>query len=306
MQPDTIMLLDLGNYIESKMIKFFRKAKKWFDLKYYQQSVELFRLIHPVTKKEVIIEGSTDSVFMSEKWQAVVDYKSKKDKFHHYMKSDWDATTEKLSRIATKINDRTFWVDDLPAFLAVLDDEFFAKNFKQVNGYCMSQFMQDRGVNHGVIIQYNKNDSRRREIRFRPSQVVFDEVKAKFQHILDAVHEHGADGVRRDYALGSISCAFCKFRETCWSQDAQQAFFKTLPKKKWPEDIDKLPFGHELADLLRRFELERDAAKRADKLEQEIGALLNNNGINKVRLDSNHIYELKPLKTKLAVRRSKL
>ena len=134
-----------------------------------------------VPEMSFLIEGSVDSCFWSDKYKGIIDYKTKKDKFDKAFKTNWDATDELLSKIAHKFSETGYYVDNLPKFLDALHfDPYLAANFKQLNGYACTKFLQDRGIDHGCIIQYNKNDSRKREIRFRPSMEVFEQVKQKF------------------------------------------------------------------------------------------------------------------------------
>lgn len=310
--PETIMLLDLGWYIEQQLVKAFRNCAEWFKLRYSQQVVEMYQLrAKDIPELEFLVEGSLDSCFVSDKWKAVIDYKSKKDKFNKAFKTDWDNTSDKLAKLAKKINDRVYWVENLDKFLEALEvkDPFFADNFYQLNCYACSPFLIKRGIDHGVIIQYNKNDSRKREIRFRPSTTIYNKIKAKFQKALDAVAEGSPEFAPKDFLLGSIKCAFCPYKTDCWNDDALQAYFKTFPKKVWPKDLRRLKNKKSLGELFNEFEKGATAIVDYREIEQEIIKLLRDQATNKVKLDNTHVYEIKYLKSPkehFELRRSKL
>jgi hypothetical protein len=121
------------------------------------------------------------------------------------------------------IDERGFWVEDLEAFIKDLsdpeglNDPWLAANFQQLNIYCMSEFLQERGIDFGFILQFNKNDSRIREIRFKPSAKVLELTKLKFQTVVDAVDKHSdPTHAPRDYTKDSATCRYCPFRRMCW------------------------------------------------------------------------------------------
>lgn len=303
----TQMLLDLGNSVEYHLNKWFKKCSPWFTGKYMQQVVEFYE-IHATKFPEMkyLIEGSTDRCFYSEVHKCVVDYKSKGDRFDKAFKTAWDGMDEKLSHLAYKFSPTGYYVDDLPAFLKELKDPYFEANFLQVNGYLNCEFFVKRGFDHGAVIQSNKNDSRKREIRFRPSRELFLQVKDKFQKALDAAAEDNLELAPKDYALGSMKCSFCPYAKQCWpSKDPLKAFFKTLPPKNWPDDIQE-------ESIIKLFEFKEeleDALLNLQGTEDEILKWLEVNKLGKIRLPNGHIYEVKHLKSPkphYELRRSKL
>lgn len=295
-------LLNLGGYIENHVLGQFQKhLGKLLMLKYKQQTLDFYKLdakVHPELSAN--IEGSLDAVFWSEKYRAVIDIKSKKDKFSQFYKTDWDATSSKLANMksVTVISEKAFWVEDLEAFVNELKDPFFQSNFVQLNGYACNEFLQKRGVTHAAIIQYSKNDSRLREIRFKPSMAVYEKTKAKFQAALDAVDAGNPELAKRDYTIGTIKCAFCKFSSTCWGgEDTLKAYFKTFPKRQWPELLgDNNP---EIRKLFAEFEDGALAVANQNELETKIIGELANVGVGLVKLEDNgHVYEVKHYATR--------
>jgi len=213
-------LLNLGHSIEWHAIKQFKDAFKraGIDIKYQQQSLSFFKL-----PDAEIIEGRIDGTFMSKTHGALIDIKSKKDKFSAWVKTDWLYTDEKLreNKYVTEFGEHSFYIDDLAGFLKGLKDPFWASNFYQLNLYFFDEhrFLRERGIDHAALIYYNKNDSRMREIRFRPSEEVFKEIKDKFLSVHEAVDVHkDPTKVQKDYMLGSIKCAFCPFSKQGWSE----------------------------------------------------------------------------------------
>lgn len=300
-EPSVVRLLDLGGNIEHHIERHFRKCSKWFKIKYRQQLVELFPLVAATDPSlSFLIEGSMDGCFVSDEHKAVVDYKTKKEKFSRFTASDWAETDEMLARLAHKVSDTCFYIEDLAKFLDSLPTNqcFFADNFYQLNSYACSDFLRKRGIDHAAIIQYNKNTSQMREIRFRPSMEVFERVRTKFQNALDAVGAGDPSLAPKDYALGSMRCGFCPYKSKCWpDEDALKAYFATWPKKQWPRDLDRIPQGDELAALFAEYERCSESAKAQTDVEQEIVRLMDEAKEKKIRLTNGNVYELKYLKS---------
>jgi hypothetical protein len=316
-EPQTAELTRIfayGHHTETMLVEQFEKyAGKTFQSKYKQQVLHFYNLEaknHPELSQTV--EGSLDTCFYSPTTRGVIDYKSKKDKFSGFFKTNWDESTRKLSEMRTVqvMSEKSFWVEDLPAFLKELNDPFFASNFLQLNGYACTEFLRSRGVDHGAIIQYNKNDSRLREVRFKPSLELFEQVKRKFQSALQAVDERNLDVAPRDFMLGGIKCAFCKFAKDCWKgsgEDSRQAYFDTFPRKQWPDETRKMgETGEQLEVLFGEYLQVRDAEKERKSIEQEILTLLAANQIHKIKTADGEVYEAKQLKNEVSLRRSKV
>ncbi len=322
MNPESHRLLNLGNPIEKHLIwefrEAFKRAGKDIDVKYQQQVLSFFKL-----NDGTQIEGQIDLALIpkSKKFGGcVADVKSKKDKFSAFYKTGWDELSAKLTAMKTvdAFGEECFWVEDLDAFLLELDDYFFAQNFYQLNMYFFDEhsFLRSRGVDHAAIFQYCKNDSRVREIRFKPSQALFDKVKAKFLLIQTQVDlTKDPTSVPRENVLGSIACAFSKYRKIDWPEDdALKAFFNELPSKQWPKDLDRLGAeGQELADLFDKYLELSEVPDVLEKVEQKIVSTLDKIKVFKVRLSNGFIYQMKRLKSggpgsgeRLVLRRSKL
>ena len=304
--PNVQRLLGLGHNIEYHVIRQFEQLREFFDIRYKQQvlSFEYLESKHD-PKYSQWLEGSLDLVFWSQKWKCVADVKSKKDKFSGHFKTDWDSTTNKLKYMKSvkTVSEQSFWVEDLEAFLEELNDVFFAANFKQLNLYANSQFLMERGVDHGLIIQYNKNDSRMREVRFKPSRALYLKTVQKFQTALDAGSQGKPELAPRDNTLGSIACAFCKFKTVCWDKDdATQAFFNTFNEKA---PIMNVQPGSEMAETFKLYEEYSESENLKKIAEQTLVRELMEAGISKVRLENTHIYELKKLKDAVVIRKSK-
>jgi hypothetical protein len=308
--PDTHRLLNLGHSVEYHVVKEFQLLSELFEIKYKQQVLDFGPIFANDPKLQQRLEGSLDLVFWSDKYKCVADVKSKKDKFSAFYKTNWDETTEKLKAMKTvgTISNTAFWVEDLDAFLLELNDAFFEANFRQLNLYANSDFLVQRGINHGAIIQYNKNDSRMREVRFKPSRTLYEKTVQRFQNVVTAVDTGNIELAPREYQLGSVKCAFCKFKNECWEgADAQKEFFNTLPKKSWPKDTSHLgKDGQALEQLFEMFGEQSQAELDKDVTEGAIVKVLLERQIHKVRLANGSIYELKRLKDGVKVRRGKL
>jgi hypothetical protein len=310
MKPSVKRLLDLGSFVEKHLIQQF----KWnvpstlLKSRYEQTILHFYRLTAESDPSiNVLIEGSNDAVFFSPDSRGLIDYKSKNDGWSATHKSRWDMMDEKLSRMKTveKFSETAYWVEDLPAFLDELNDAFFASNFLQTNGYCCTEFMKERGIDHGAVIQSNKNDSRLREVRFKPSQALFDKVRAKFQTALNAAAAGNPHAAPADFALGSVSCAYCPRSKECrGDSDALKAFYATF-NKSWPVDIAE---DDPLVQAFSHFEKFEEVSASREKLEAHILADLETRNLGKIRLPNGNVYETKFLKSPkphVELRRSK-
>lgn len=304
----TARLLELGNSVEYHVIKLFQNLDmsalrtlipdlEVFKVSYKQQCVT----ITPLSDGS-IVEGSLDLCFVSNKFKGILDVKSKKDKFSSWSSSNWSETGEKLAKMKSveMVNDSFYWIADLPAFLDELKDPFLADNFYQLNLYATTDFIKERKFDHAAVLQYNKNDSRMRELRFKPSDEIAQYVKDKFAIVQESVDQRqDPESAPREAQLGSIRCAFCPFSRRCWgdASQARQEYFDTFPNRKWPRDTDRLPIGQTIERLFESFtRAEKDAAL-AKEIEADICSLLDENKVQKIRLQDQSIWELKLLKS---------
>lgn len=309
MTPDVHRLLNLGHSVEYHLLKQFELISELFEIRYKQQVLSFAYLPAKDPKLAQWLEGSLDMVFWSPKFKCVADVKSKKDKFSSWHKTGWDEYGEKLKAMKSiqTISETAFWVEDLEAFLAELNDPFFEANFLQLNLYANSEFLKERGVDHGAIIQYCKNDSRIREVRFKPSRALYEKTVARFQNVITAVDEGKPELAPREHTLGSFKCAFCKFKNECWDgADAKREFFNNLPKKSWPKDTSHLgETGDGLEKLFGLFSSQAQAEKEKEVTEAAILKVMLEKQLSKVRLKNGHVYETKRLKDGIVIRRSK-
>lgn len=308
MSPETLRLLNFGHTIESHLI-YFLKQCEFFEVKYQQQTLGFFDIKSTDAKIAKYIEGSNDLCLISRKhgWNAVVDIKSKKDKFSASYKSSWDETDEKLLSMDSvqTISKSAYWVEDLKSFLKELNDPFFAANFLQLNLYANSSFMKERGIDHGVIMQYNKNDSRLREVRFKPCAELFLSVEDRFRNAAQAADIGRPLDAKAEFMPGSIKCAFCDFKSHCWGNtDVQKEYFKTLPSKYWPKRIEEIP--EELQEMLLKYHDNIPVVSTTNKLELDICQFMIDNKIFKVDIGDRVIYEVKTYKHSVSLKRGKL
>jgi hypothetical protein len=307
-----IRLLDLGGSIEYNVIRMFKDCKA-FEVKYTQQCLTF------VDKPGIFVEGSNDLCLWSPETRGCLDVKSKGNKFSSWSKSAWDDMDEKLAKMRSvrPIGEggTGWWAEDLEAFLEELNDAFFADNFLQLNLYCTNDFMVRRGVDHGSILQYSKNDSRMREVRFKPSQKLADEVIGKFERVHSVVTEtNDPMQLQRDHYMGSTKCAFCPYNVQCWEKskaEIKKAFFDNFPPKKWPKDTNRMPgeVARQLEELYDDYKVAVESSKNKEAVEAEICDILQEAGCDKVRFENGDIYDVKLLKSPrphLELRRGKL
>lgn len=311
--PNVTRLLRVGHDIERGFIEQFKMyAKDYFKLLYEQQSVIGFK-VESKKYPELLtnfIEGSIDWVFEGPDGVCIADAKSKKNKFHSYFKDDWDATTDKLLNMTSVItiagSNQAFWIEDLEAFIKELDDPFFEQNYWQLNFYANTDWAKQKKVTHACILQYNKNDSRVREIRFKPSAALYEKVRLRFQAAVDAADNGNIELAPKEFNYGSIKCAFCPYKEECWKEkdkDALQAFFDmNYHKKRWPTDIQKIDGAG--IDVIKELEghykiiQEADAlSKEREKAEGAIVTFMLDKGLKKIRFRDKKVYEIRYLKS---------
>lgn len=318
MSAPTVRLLDLGHHIEraaiSNMYDAFGEMDFPIKIRYKQQVLSISKL-----PDGTYLEGSMDLGIEGKGWKMLIDWKSKGDKYSQFFKSSWDEFIEKLTETghAVKFGEDAVYITDLEKFLEAYNDPWFSANLFQLNLYADSDFLKDRDFNLCSIMQYNKNDSRIREIRFVPSSRVAAETKAKFERVQRTVDtDKSAANLTKEYVLGSSKCAFCNFKKKCWPEDdALKAFFAQLPAKQWPKDVDRLPAKARgpLELLFEEYHALENAPDELEKVEEKICGLLEKEGVFKIRLSNGRIYRMKKLKSggagggeRLVLRRDKL
>lgn len=311
-EADLDRLFKLGHSIEYNLLRDFYQVEG-LKQKYKQQVLSFGKLERG--KKglsEEILEGSLDMCFVTNKFKGIGDVKSKKDKHSSVFKTQWQENIDKYSRMDSiqSIGPSSFYIDDLPRFLAELGEDFMEDNFYQLNFYAMNPFIQERGFDHAFLLYYNKNTSQLMEMRFKPSKVLYDAVLEKFNKA-SVLADKGEVPEACDFTTGSIKFAFCDCHdlEPYFQGDPKKEWFATWPKKRWPTDIDKLDNSAELKQLFDNFE---DLTLKKDELERtefNISKLLSKQKINKVKLENGNVYDLKYLKSPkphFEVRRGKL
>ena len=288
-KPNIQRLLDFGHSVEYHALRVFQNALPEMKQRFKQQVVDMFRL-----DSGILIEGSTDVAFINEK--ALVDVKSVGPRWSKGYKSTWDEMLAKYEAMTTviKFDENAFYVHDVKAFFAEVGEDALVANITQLNLYLCTDFMKARGLDHGVIYRYNKADSRHMEIRFAPSQELFDDIRVKFNNIDKACAEGGPgpDAVPREAMLGSQACAFCPYAARCWPEvaDSKTEYYKSLPKKKW---ADRAPAA--LADIFSQLDTHKAAETESEKLTAEILKYMVENKMYKVKLPDGRVYEAKYL-----------
>jgi CRISPR/Cas system-associated exonuclease Cas4 (RecB family) len=319
-EPRVHRIFGKGHSLEYFMIRQFKEAfeqvPEEMEMRYKQQVVSIF-----TTPDGLRVEGSIDHTFVLENTGGLIDYKTKGDKFSSWAKSKWDEENEKLSKnkYVQEFGDQAYYIEDLKGFLETLNDPFLAMNFYQLNLYFFDEnrFLRDRGINHAALIYLNKNDSRVREIRFKPSEDVFKQIKDKLTLVHRTVErDKHPENLPRDYNLGSAKCAFCSYSKQCHpNQNTLKEYFKTFPDKKWPKDTSYMgrAVREELETVYEAYKQADEECKNKDKIEQRLINLLDKCKVAKVRFGDGAIYELRALKTggvkggpRVVLRRGKL
>lgn len=300
-EPNVQRLLGLGHNIEYHLIREIKTyLKEHFEVRYEQQTLlftELRSDANPHRNHQLM--GSIDFTLWSKNYKAVCDSKSKGNKYSSYRDSKWQEDNDRLARCrtVTTIGDSAYWVEDVEAFLYEHGDAFLADNVLQINLYACNEFLKGQGFDHCSLWYYCKNDSKLRELRFKPSQKLAEYVLNKFAEVFAAVDGLGAEGpaaIEKEFILGSMKCAFCEYKKECWPQDDPlRLFFKTLDKKAWPVDSNKLDAVEEVEELYQEYALAAVATERMKVIEARLCELLIGEQVNKVRFADKEIYEVK-------------
>jgi hypothetical protein len=289
-----IRLLNLGHFVESHALKYLNDIPG-FSVKFKQQVVDMFKL----DRTGQIIEGSTDAVMWSPETKGLLDVKTVGDRFHAAFGTKWNSLMDKYDSLESfeRFDDNAWYIKDITAAIKELGDDTLVTNLTQINLYLCTEFMRSRGLDHGVVYRYNKNNSTHMEIRFAPSMELFEYVRKKFNDIDQAVADKDPQRVPREFTLGSQMCAFCPYKAKCYPEvDARKEYFKTFPKKTWPTLIsDKMvPGSSKLFKKLNDLTASTDAKA---VLEQQIIVELQKLNLTKVKLADGQIYEVKFLKS---------
>lgn len=297
-EPNVCRLLNLGHNIEYHLIKEIRTyLREHFEIRYEQQTLMFTQFVSQTNPaRNHWLTGNIDFTLWSEKFKSICDSKSKGDKYSSYRESKWQEDDERFEacRTVTKLGTSAFWVEDVLAFLEEHGDPFLADNILQINLYACNDFLKAQGFDHCSLFYYNKNNSKLRELRFKPSQELANYVLAKFDAVFTAVDQGKVEETNKEFMLGSMRCAFCDYKAHCWpSEDPLRQFFKTLPKKEWPTDTHKLMQAEEIEALYQEYAQAKSAAAPLGSLEERLCSLLIEEKVRKVRFSDKEVYEVK-------------
>jgi len=299
-EPALDRLFNLGHAIEYNLLKQFYQVEG-LRQKYKQQTLSFGKLKRGKPElEEELLEGSLDACFVSNKYKGIMDVKSKKDKFSQVFKTQWDENIDKYSRMESTqtIGPASFYIEDLPQFLVEFGEDFMQDNFYQLNFYAMNPFIQERGFDHAFLVYYNKNDSRLMEMRFKPSQKLYDTVLKKFNKASILADKQEIPETC-DFTVGTGKFAFCDCHELepYFHGDGKREWFATWPKKRWPTDVAKLDNSLELQQLFDSFQDLSLKKEEMSRTELNIAKLLAKQKVNKVKLQNGKVFELKYLKS---------
>lgn len=308
MEPHVWRLFKLGYAVERESLSALRLIKE-IDVRYGQQILQFFKIKRGEGIKEEWMEGSPDGVVWSETHKGIFDVKSKKDRFSKIFKSEWEETLEDFDQFESliKLSPTSYYADDLLEFIQELGwEDFLVDNLCQLNLYALSDFIVERGIDHAFILRYNKNSSQHLEIRFRPSKVVYEIVKEKFNRVSLSVDKNEIEKVKRDFTLGSMRCAFCPYSKVCWKEDALKEWFRTFPRKKYPARVAE---DETLVALFDAYESYLKTEDKSLRLREELIKTMIEKELYFVQLPNGNMFELKHLKSPkphFELRRTKL
>lgn len=312
-EPHVQLIFALGHAIEAMLIKTFEKVE-FFKMQYPQQVLSFFKINSGEPRLDIILEGSNDlcMVGTTDGWKGVIDIKSKATGIGTYKRTKWEELDDKLRNMnSVKVISRTsYWVEAPEDFIKELNDPFMAMNVWQLNLYCMSDFMQERGFDFCSLIYFSKDNSAIREIRFKPSKKLYDRTEKRFQSAAKAAALGDPNKAKQEFLLGSSKCAYCPYVKPCWGVNEDVALkesFKNLPKKVWPVNLNKE--APDLALALETYHRLGNSMTLRKNYEQEIMEYMNEHNVDKVQVDVSGekvVYEIRRGKTTMSLKRSRL
>lgn len=311
LDPETQLIFGLGHSVESHLLYQFKQLEL-VRVAYQQQSLLFFKIESPHPKLSTYIEGSTDAAFINEAhgWKCLIDVKSKKVKHSNHFKDSWDELSDKFNNMKHIIpipDSKDGWyVEDVKEFLLELNDPFMAMNFYQLNLYILSDFFKAKGFDHAALIYYDKNSSRLREIRFKPSEALYQEVEQRFKNATRAAEVGNVELAKQEFTPGNVKCGFCSYKKDCWKNvDTLKAFFKTLPNKSWPRKAIEL--GPRFEERLKEYHSLTDRSNAKEAIEEELMKVMQDQKVWKVQTEyGGPVYELKVNKSSMYLKRSKI
>lgn len=296
-KPNIHRLLSFGHTIEYHLIKYLEQIEG-FSVRFKQQVVDMFPL--PSGR---VVEGSTDLVLWSEQHKCLMDVKSVGDRFYSAYETKWKGMVAKYDDLAARglcqrIDEHGFWVPDVVPFLDALGEDSLADNIPQINLYLCTEFMQKREVSHGSVMRYLKNNSECFEIRFAPSMELYNKVHAKYSLVEQMVDAGTPEKTPRDFNLGSMACGFCPYKSKCWpSDDALKEYFKTWPRREWPERMENMPNKDKLVPMFEALLKDEFSVQYKATMEEKIIKAMVSEEVNKIKLDDGSIFEIVALKS---------
>ncbi len=292
-KPSLLRLFRLGHHIEEQVINDLKKVKH-FGVRFQQQVVDMFTL--PSGRK---VEGSTDCVLWGEETKALLDVKSVGDKFSSWRESRWSEMLYQYDRMASleRFDEGAWWAEDVEALLEELGEDTLVKNIIQLNLYACTDFLQSRGIDHVVVLRYQKNASKLMEIRFKPSLNLYNKTKLRFSAIDEAAHQGKPELVAKEFSLGSLACAYCPYQKDCWPQATKREHFANAPGKDWATKVGQLENAAAVAALFERYMATEGGMAERARLEAELLIQLDGHGVQRVKLEGGEVFEAVTLKS---------
>jgi hypothetical protein len=298
-KPSVERLLKLGHFVEEHVVGDLKDIPG-MGVRFTQQLVEMFEL-----PGGTVVEGSTDAVMWSKEVRGVLDVKTIGDRWHNHFATKWDSLLDVYKKNAETFGTNSFYTANLETFLvAITPEDSLYKNLIQLNLYACCDFLQKRGVDHASIIRYNKNNSSLMEIRFTPSFEVFEATKVRLGLVERAGSEGNVELAPKERILGNMDCTYCPYKAECWPTASKQDYYGKR-KKAWAVKTDELERGPDIETLFEHRANAEAAAADLDLIDRDLILLLDGHGVDKVKLKSGDVFEMKTLKTGVVLRRGK-
>lgn len=293
-KPSILRLLGFGHSVEWHVLRLLERVPG-LKVKHKQQVVGLFNL--PSGR---LVEGSIDCTLEHGTWKAVADVKSVGDRYSSWNSSKWDDILYKLRNMKTvgEFAQDSFYILDIEEFFDELGEDSLRDNIMQVNSYCLSDFAKARGFDeNGLIVRYNKNNSRMMEIHFKANEKVFNHLHDRYGLIEAAVKVGRIGDVPRDFVLGSMACTYCPYITNCYPNVTNKERFQGFPAKQWASRIGELSNADKLRELFGPYLHATAIGESAKNLEKQILLEMQHSDVVKLKIDDGTVWEAKTLQS---------
>lgn len=287
--PKLQRVFNRGHLLESALIDDMEKYTH-LKFKQRQQRVHLFDVQSELNGQRLsqAVEGDIDGLAVCDISGAkiLVDFKSKGA---FYSAGFSDSISEFFGNLlqtgfVEDLGNNCYMIKDVYGLFQLLPlDDFFVDYLLQLNSYAFSDWFRRTGVD-GVALYYeNKNTCANYEVRWVPSEQLFEFAKNKLQYVFNTTLKDGPEAVPRDFSQGSVRCRLCDYNELCNGKEEVKPSVRVVGR------VDEA--------MEKSYQLGIVERKRGDKVASEILLEMERKGLTHITMSDGITYERKFLKS---------